>query len=372
VVAISAEVPLRLDRDPVAEVAGSFKIQRAENSPSVCQVDWRVEGLTTDPVLPAHFVGGVLPSGTAFFAAGVLEVAASVLLSPGADPARESYGRVLLENPVNCEIAAGSPALDLSIVAEPIVITDAVVSLDVPFSVIELDESTPTGGYALGPDWTANWTLQQANAAHSDITQEDDGVVLEAGTEGDGDIFLFAKPSPPSKWSLSCKYTWQDGLAGEPGGTFTRFGYVRGKGTGGIEADPNAWSTADAGDLSDTTMDSNCTGVRASLNTKNSGGMSGLSNQVRVRIYDPTVPGTPEIEPDGDNTFTFVDDIEYDLQIKREGSKMTFSKSAPATLTQVVSFTGDEIGAIGTAWLFWGAVAGRKCRIRNLTLVEIL
>jgi hypothetical protein len=84
------------------------------------------------------------------------------------------------------------------------------------------------------------------------------------------------------------------------------------------------------------------------------------------------VPGTPEIEPDGDNTFTFVDDIEYDLQIKREGSKMTFSKSAPATLTQVVSFTGDEIGAIGTAWLFWGAVAGRKCRIRNLTLVEIL
>jgi hypothetical protein len=374
VVALVADAPLRLDRDPVAEVAGSFRILRAENSTSVCQVDWRVEGLTTDPVLPAHFVGGALPSGTAFFAAGVLEVAASVLLSPGADPARESYGRVVLENPVNCEVAPGSPTLDLSIVSEPISGLDAVVSLDVPFSVLELDPSTPATGYALGPDYAANWTLQQANSAHSSITQEDDGVVIEAGTESDGDIFLFAKLSPPgAKWSLGCKYTWLDGLAGQPGGTFTRFGYVRGKGAGGIEADPNLWSAADAGDLQDTTMDANCTGVRASLNTRNTGlNAELLSNKIRMRSYDPDVPGTPEVSFDGDsNVFTFVDGIEYSLQIKREGSKMTYSKSAPGTLTQVVSFTGDEIGDIGTAWIFWGAVAGRKCRIRNLTLVEL-
>ena len=372
VVAISADVPLRLDRDPLVEVAGVFKVQRAGNSSSICQVDWRVEGLTGDPVLPEHFVGGVLPSGTAFFGDGDLEVSASVLLSPGLDPARESSGHIVLENPVNCALAVGGAEIPLSIVAEPVVPGDAIVGLDVPFNVIELDPITPTGDYALGPDWSANWTLQRANTARSRITQEDDGVVLtsDAGVD-DSSIFLFAKLAPPAKWELTCKYTWLDGLEGEPGGTFTRFGYVRGIGTGGIEANPNLWSTADAGDLSDVRMDSQCVGVRASVNTKNSGGMAGLSNQVRIRCYDPDVPDIPAIDPGGDNTFTFVDDIEYTLKIKREGNTMTFTKSAPATLTQSVPFVGPEIGAIGEAWICWAAVSGRRCRIRDLTLVEI-
>jgi hypothetical protein len=372
-VGISAPEPLVLERDPSLEVPGNFVIQRGGNSSTVCQVGWRVEGLTTDPVLPEHFTGGALPSGIAFFGAGVVEVSAAFLVSPGLDPARESRGRVLLENPLNCTLAAGRTEIPLSLLPNEIVIGDAIVSLDVGFSVIELDESTPTSGYALGPDYETNWTLHQADPTKSTITQEDNGVVLAANDDdGIGDIFLFAKLSPPAKWALSCKYTWLDGLAGNEGGTFTRFGYVRGKGSDGIEANPNLWSAADAGDLTDPTMDENCNGIRASINTRNSGGMAALSNQVRVRIYDPATAGTPAIDPDDDNTFTFVDDIEYDLQIKREGSKMTFSKSAPGTLTQVVSFTdADEIGSIGTAWIFWGAVNGRRFRVRDLTLVEL-
>ena len=162
---------LRLDRDPVEVVAGAFLVQRGGASATVCQVDWRVEGITADPVLPAHFVGGVLPSGQAFFAAGVVEVPVSLLLSPGADPARESYGRVLLDNPINCELAAGRGELPLSIVAEPIDPGDAIVSLNVSFSIIDPEEDgpppppPPTGDYAYDFDLLGHRVLPNTSGA---------------------------------------------------------------------------------------------------------------------------------------------------------------------------------------------------------------
>jgi len=142
---------LLLERDPALEVAGTFAMQRGGNSQSVCQADWRVEGIAPNPVLAEHFKNGVLPSGQVFFAAGAVEVPVSFLLSPGADPPTELAGQVVLENLVNCEIAAGRGVLPLSIAAA-VITDDAVVGLEVSFTVLEPVKPAPVLNTKVPPE----------------------------------------------------------------------------------------------------------------------------------------------------------------------------------------------------------------------------
>lgn len=371
-VALSSTAGFQLDRDPVLEVTGQFAVERTRNSTSVCQADWRVEPSGSDPVTPDLFKGGVLPSGTVHFAAGEVQAPASFLLSPGLDPPRDSTARVVLENPLNCILDDSRSELPLTVLAAPIV-AEAVVGLDVPFS--ELDpELTGSGSpiaYALGPDFNTNWTKQQANTGLSTLTQETNGVVLHAQVASNGDIFVFARQAPPAAWTFSFLYTSLDGLSGAAGGTFTRLGYYRGKGTGGIEADPNAWSAADAGDLTDQRMNSNGTGVRATINSMNPA--SG-SHQCRMRKYEGVdSPALEEIGPEGASDFTFVAGQEYLIEVTREGKEMSFKKTASGRPTESVAFSSPAIEAMtgGGAWLFLAAVNGRRFRMREATLASL-
>jgi hypothetical protein len=156
---------LLLERDPVLEVAGTFTVQRGGNSQSICQADWRVEGVLPNPVLAEHFQGGLLPSGQVFFAAGAVEVPVSFLLSPGAEPPTELAGQVVLENLVNCELAAGRGELPLSIAADVIGL-EAVVSLEVPFTEMDPEAEAPVGEvYTYALNLAGNRTIPGTNGA---------------------------------------------------------------------------------------------------------------------------------------------------------------------------------------------------------------
>lgn len=239
--------------------------------------------------------------------------------------------------------------------------------------------NVPAGsGYDLGPNYTINWTKQQLAAGT--LVQQTAGVELKAGadpTVADGDIFLFAKKAPTgTKWTLEFDYTQLDGhTVTTGGGCFTRLGIIRGNGSGGIEADPNLWSSTDAGDLSDSKMNDNAAatggGVRVSINTLNSPNPSN-SNRLRMRRYDGNNATPPEILPDSGaatgDPFAFKKDVKYRIKWSRDGNKMQFNKTASGETTESTSYTSSYINAIGEAWIFLAATNGRRCKIENTTM----
>jgi endoglucanase len=243
-----------------------------------------------------------------------------------------------------------------------------------------LSVNLPAGsGYDLGPIYTTNWTKQQL-ATGTISNQQALGVELKAGadpTATDGDIFLFAKKAPVgTKWTFEFDYTQLDTHTTTTGaGCFARLGILRGNGAGGIEADPNLWSSTDAGDLSDNKINDNAAatggGLRASINTLNSPNPTN-SNRLRVRRYDGNNAQPPEILPvsgaaTGD-PFTFVSGVKYHIKMMRDGNKLDFIKTAPGKPTETTSYVSPFINAIGEAWLFLAATNGRRFKVENATL----
>lgn len=241
--------------------------------------------------------------------------------------------------------------------------------------------TSPTGEYDLGPDYTVRWTKQAANPSVGVLTQKSVGVELKAGaaaTVTDGDIFVFARKAPPgNKWTFSFDYTQLDTIIDSTGaGVFTRLGLIRGEGAGGIEADPNAWSAADAGDLSDGKMSDNAAatggGVRASINTINDDNPTN-QHRIRMRRYTGTDPGTlPDVPPDSGlsngDPFTFKSGTKYRVSMERNVNKLIFKKTATGETTETSTFTSTYINDIVEAWIFVAAVNGRRFLIENATM----
>lgn len=237
------------------------------------------------------------------------------------------------------------------------------------------------GDYALGPDYSIRWTKSQAlNGSMVQLSSPALGVELKGGadpTVDDGQIFLFAKKAPSgTKWTFEFDYTQLDGhTVTTGGGCFARLGIIRGNGAGGIEADPNAWSSTDVGDFSDNRFNDNAAatagGIRVSINTLNSPN-PGNSHKIRMRRYDGNNAQPPEILPVSGATtgdpFTFVKDVKNHIKWSRDGSKMDFSRSSPGTTTETSSFDSPYIGAIGEAWIFLAATSGRRFKAENATL----
>lgn len=231
---------------------------------------------------------------------------------------------------------------------------------------------TPAG-YALGPNYDDRWAFQAANPSQGTITQEADGVILRGGTSTsvtDGDAALWARNAFASAaGTFSFRYTWLDGFTTTTGGgCFTRLYFLKGDGTGSIEANPSEWSAADWGDLGETRISTNCAvGVRWSLNTINSGS-PGNSHQLRLRKYDGTGSLTA-IAANGAEAFTFEVGVEYLITVVKSGNTITWTKTATGKTTETVSFTDPVFSDLTGGWLGFSAVNGRRCRIRAADLV---
>jgi endoglucanase len=225
----------------------------------------------------------------------------------------------------------------------------------------------PPGDYALGPNYSDRWAFQVANPSQGTITQEPNGVILKAGASvsvTDGDAFIWARKAPATAaWKFSFRYTWLDGFTTTtPGGCFSRFSFIKGDGTGGIEANPSQWSAADWGDLSDARISANCSvGCRFSFNTFNSDQPEN-DNQVRCRKYDGA-GGATLIPFTGSGTFTVKLGVEYLIEITKSGNTITWRKTAAGETTDTVSFTDPVYSSLTGGWFAIAAVNGRRCRV---------
>ena len=132
-----------LERDPDEVVSASFEIVRTGYTSPSCSVDWRVEGTGGNPAQPEHFSGGVYPEGVAAFAPTATVVPGTISLSVGAAPPTALTGRVVLFDPDKCRIAEGHAELPFSIAAGAVTVGDAIVTLVVPFDVLDPEALEP-------------------------------------------------------------------------------------------------------------------------------------------------------------------------------------------------------------------------------------
>jgi len=102
-------------------------------------------------VQPEHFSGGAYPEGIASFAPTATVVPGTISLAMGAPPPTALTGRVILFNPDKSRIAEGHAELLFSVAAGVITI-DAVVTLVVPFDVLDPEQEGP-----VKPIPTATW-----------------------------------------------------------------------------------------------------------------------------------------------------------------------------------------------------------------------
>jgi hypothetical protein len=217
------------------------------------------------------------------------------------------------------------------------------------------------GKYQLGPDYRVSATRQ--NGPNGLLSQESAGVVLTAGATtsatSDTSLLWFKVPPGPS-WTFKVYYAWLDGFTTTTGsGCFTRFifGYV-GKGAGGIERDPNAWSAADYGDLSDAKMSTNALqGMRASFNTINSVS-PGNSHELRLRKYNGDGTIEAAYTPTTSASFDFTGRVgtEFLITFSLSGNTFTATKAAAGIATEVVSFTETDIGDLALAEAVGGEI----------------
>ena len=95
-----------------------FTIRRSGEESVACSVPWRFEGTGSNPLTGVHFAGGVLPSGTASFAAGVTSQPASFTTAPGVKPTTDLTGRLVLHSPVGCKLDPDADRHDLAVLGE--------------------------------------------------------------------------------------------------------------------------------------------------------------------------------------------------------------------------------------------------------------
>ncbi|MDF3015918.1 MAG: alkaline phosphatase, partial [Thermomicrobiales bacterium] len=178
-----------VDRDPDEGVVIDFSIIRFRTTTTACSVEWRVEGTGDNPVLGEHFEGGDLPSGDADFGVGDTSIPASFVLAAGAPPPVVLSGRIVLENPITCEIASDRTEIEFTIAAAEIVEEDAIVGLDVDFTELDRDPTNPLvcafdvvrSGDTAGT-CSVQWRVEGTGSAPV-VAADFQGGVLPSGTE---------------------------------------------------------------------------------------------------------------------------------------------------------------------------------------------
>ena len=103
--------PLAADREEGAdgaETAFTFTVVYQGSATAGVRVDWRVEGSGPTPAQPADFVGGAMPSGTAWFLPG--ESSQTVTVRVAGDSLAEEHAgfTMALSNPVGGSLGRGS------------------------------------------------------------------------------------------------------------------------------------------------------------------------------------------------------------------------------------------------------------------------
>jgi hypothetical protein len=231
----------------------------------------------------------------------------------------------------------------------------------------------PASTYSLHPNYSTNWTIQSVTPALGTVTQESNGVVLRAGgsaSDASAHVVIWAKTRPPAgNWVMDFFYEWLDGIVETTADAIFSIFYfgILGDGAGGIEVDPNAWSSADFGSLNDATVSSNVTqGGRFSFNNYNSLDMP-RTNECRGRTYDG-VGGTVALTADGLQTFSFTTGRRYAMRIALSGNTVSLSRSATGVPEQVVSFTDSRFSSWGDGYVGFAAKFGREFRLSELTL----
>jgi hypothetical protein len=131
----------------------TFNVRRSGNLTVPCSVPWQLEGTGTNPIPGSAFVGGVLPSGTANFAANAVLAQPSFELLAGTRPASSQSGRLILRAPVGCKIDPNADRHGLTLKGEgvdPDPDPDPPGDLYEPIKLADLPDSRRTNVTTLG------------------------------------------------------------------------------------------------------------------------------------------------------------------------------------------------------------------------------
>jgi hypothetical protein len=153
---VGLDVPFaELVRDFSEAVAYDFDVVRSGDATGACSVQWRFDGVGTNPVVPADFVGGVLPSGTASFLGITYDRPYAddaawnrPVIGQPQDPASATLAAKLWANPnINCTFSGFTyPVYELTGSEDFYTVTSATPRLD--GEQIKLDPAwLPSGGF---------------------------------------------------------------------------------------------------------------------------------------------------------------------------------------------------------------------------------
>jgi len=152
----------------------TFKVHRTGNLAVPCSVPWQLEGAGANPIPGSAFLGGVLPSGIANFAADAVLAQPSFELLAGTRPALSQTGRLILRAPVGCKIDPAADRHALTLKGQDVPVSD---DLYEPIRLADLPPSRRTDVTTLG-------TRTGAAGENFVLTQDVSGATLNLGGPG--------------------------------------------------------------------------------------------------------------------------------------------------------------------------------------------
>ena len=226
------------------------------------------------------------------------------------------------------------------------------------------------GGFALAPDYRANWAVQKTSAK-ARIVQLANGVRADTPARladiDTGALALWSRQRTAGDWTVAFGYRVLSRLS-DPGGTFCCF-YLNGTGEGSARypLDISKWKNIRP---ADEVYFRHSRGLRFSFATANPDPKQDFPpGQLRLRSYDRS--NGPLIEPSSPIEYPFTTKVPYLVAVTRQGSTLTVEVTDETTGDKHTHAWMDERialwydGRVGFRW------RGQDAEVTGLTYTRL-